>query len=96
MLDPPSIIIDNNENDNDPWIECRDLFEPNRSYLWQSTTSDNNYSQRYSFRHSSVHASLNESNCIDMFNNKTHCPNLDSNYDDVHSIIEHAELTYGT
>jgi hypothetical protein len=90
-LGPPAITIDNDENENDAWTECRELFEPNRSHMLNPSSVNNN---NYLLRHSSANTSLNESSSLDVLAGNT-CTSMDGNHDDILSIIEQAGITFG-
>ena len=84
FLAVPAIKLDNNEieNQNDTWNEYRHLFEINHSCMLNPTSIDN-----YLLRHSSANTSLNESKLLE--------PLIIDNHDDLFSIIEQAEVTFG-
>lgn len=89
-LGAPVITIDNDENENDAWTECRELFEPNRSHMLKPSPISNNYL----LRHSSANTSFNESSSFDALNGNA-CTSLDANHDEIFSIIEQAGITFG-
>jgi len=41
LLSAPAITIDNDENENDAWTECRELFEPNQSHMLNPSSVNN-------------------------------------------------------
>ncbi|CAF4529521.1 unnamed protein product, partial [Rotaria magnacalcarata] len=85
----PVITIDNDENENDAWTECRELFEPNRSHMLNPSSINNNYL----LRHSSANTSLNESSSLDALTGNA-CTSIDGNHDEILSIIEQAGITF--
>ena len=85
----PAITIDNEEND--AWTECRELFEVNRSLMLNPSVANNT---NYLLRHSSANTSLNESSSLDALAVNA-CNSLDENHDDILSIIEQAGITFG-
>ena len=89
-LDAPSINVENDEND--PWNECRELFEPHRSHMLNSTSADK---KNYYLRHSSANTSLNESTSLDALTGHTRL-SIDGNHDELLSIIEQAGITFGS
>jgi hypothetical protein len=89
----PAITIDNDENENDAWTECRELFEPNQSHMLNPSTVNNN-NNNYLLRHSSANTSLNESSSLDVLAGNA-CTSIDANHDDIFSIIEQAGITFG-
>jgi hypothetical protein len=91
LLVAPTITIDNDENENDAWTECRDLFEPNRSHMLNPLSLNN---KNYLLRHSSANTSLNESSSLDALAGNV-CTSIDGNHDDIFSIIEQAGVTFG-
>jgi len=92
LLSAPAITIDNDENENDAWTECRELFEPNQSHML-NPSSVNNKKNNYLLRHSSANTSLNESSSLDALAGNA-CTSLDGNHDDIFSIIEQAGITF--
>jgi hypothetical protein len=87
----PAITIDNDENENDAWTECRELFEPNQSHMLNPSIVNN---KNYLLRHSSANTSLNESSSLDALAGNA-CTSIDANHDDIFSIIEQAGITFG-
>ena len=86
----PAITIDNDENENDAWNECRELFEYNQSHMLNPSTSNANYL----LRHSSANTSLNESSSLDALAGNV-CTSLDGHHEDIFSMIEQAGITFG-
>jgi len=86
----PAITIDNDENENDAWTECRELFEANQSHMLNPSLGSNN--NNYLLRHSSANTSLNESSSLDALTGNV-CTSLDGHVDDIFSIIEQAGIT---
>ncbi|CAF4310909.1 unnamed protein product, partial [Adineta steineri] len=86
----PVITIENDENENDAWTECRELFEPNRSHMLNPSSINNS---NYLLRHSSANTSLNESSTLDALTGNI-CTTMDDNHDDILSIIEQAGITF--
>ncbi|CAF0880573.1 unnamed protein product [Adineta steineri] len=86
----PVITIENDENENDAWTECRELFEPNRSHMLNPSSINNS---NYLLRHSSANTSLNESSTLDALTGNI-CTTIDDNHDDILSIIEQAGITF--
>ena len=91
FLAAPVITIDNDENENDAWTECRELFEINRSHMLNPSSVNNT---NYLLRHSSANTSLNESSSLDALAGNP-CTSIDENHDDILSIIEQAGITFG-
>lgn len=89
-LGAPVITIDNDDNENDAWAECRELFEPSRSHMLNPSSINNNHL----LRHSSANTSLNESSSLDALAGNG-CTSLDGNHDEIFSIIEQAGITFG-
>ncbi len=90
-LGAPTITIDNDENENDAWTECRELFQANQCHMLNPSVVNN---QNYLLRHSSANTSLNESSSLDALAGNA-CTSLDGNHDDIFSIIEQAGITFG-